>query len=110
MSAIHLIFLWACAIELTVKIVLQNLTHMGLTFLPQEVFVLSCLTVLDVKENDITFLPETIGWLSKLVQLDVSVRMFTTHTHTYTHTHTHTHTCVCARARASLRVYSTLNM
>ena len=52
-----------------------NLTHMKLTFLPQEVFVLTCLTVLDVKENQIQMLPNTIGWLSKLVHLDLSVRM-----------------------------------
>jgi Leucine-rich repeat (LRR) protein len=52
-----------------------NLTHLKLTFLPQEVFRMTCLTVLDVKENEIEFLPETISWLSKLVQLDLSVRV-----------------------------------
>lgn len=50
-----------------------NLTHMKLTFLPQEVFALTSLTVLDVKENQIEYLPETIGKLSKIVHLDVSV-------------------------------------
>jgi Leucine-rich repeat (LRR) protein len=50
-----------------------NLTHMKLTFLPQEVFALTSLTVLDIKENEIEFLPETICWLSKLVHLDASV-------------------------------------
>ena len=58
-----------------------NLTHLKLTFLPQEVFQMTCLTVLDVKENQIESLPDTISWLSKLVQLDVSVRMLLVFVH-----------------------------
>lgn len=50
-----------------------NLTHMKLTFLPQEVFSLTALTVLDIKENEIECLPETIAKLSKIVHLDISV-------------------------------------
>ena len=50
-----------------------NLTHMKLSFLPLEIFALTGLTVLDVKENVLEFLPETIGLLSHLTNLDASV-------------------------------------
>ncbi|KAJ1491874.1 hypothetical protein T484DRAFT_1773386 [Baffinella frigidus] len=54
-----------------------NLTHLQLTFIPAEVFLLSALTVLDLKENHLTEIPDSIANLFTLTHLDVSVNKVT---------------------------------
>ena len=49
-----------------------DLTHMKLNMIPAELFVLSQLTLLDLKDNLIEELPQSLKFLSKLKHLDLS--------------------------------------